>query len=237
MGIIIFNGISSMDYGIQVETRPDYETPEKDYDVIHVPGKNGDVVVDMGSYRNVGRAYNIVIGSLEREFTPMANDISEWLHSTSGYARLEDSYEPDYYRLAIFKDSGVINNIYGRAGRTSISFDCKPQRFLKVGDQTINVQNGESLINPTGFQALPIITIKGSGSGLLIIGDYSISISSIDSEIIINSEVQDVYKGLVNKNSSVSLANGFPKLIAGSNNVLFSGGVTSVEVIPKWWTI
>ena len=29
----------------------------------------------------------------------------------------------------------------------------------------------------------------------------------------------------------------FPKLVPGSNTISFSGGITSVEIIPRWWTI
>lgn len=237
MGVIIFNGISSQSLQVQVEKLSDYETPEKDYDIIHVPGKNGDIVIDKGSYKNVNRTYHIAIGSLERDFTPMANDISEWLHSASGYARLEDSYEPEYYRLAMYKDSIIIENLLGNAGRTSITFDCKPQRFFKSGDQSVSVASGEILQNPTGFKALPIITVNGNGSGILRVGSYTINISSIESSIVINSEIQDAYSNTLNRNSAISLSNGFPKLIIGDNEISFSGGITTVEVIPKWWTL
>jgi phage-related protein len=40
-----------------------------------------------------------------------------------------------------------------------------------------------------------------------------------------------------NRNSTITLNNGFPKLVPGENNISFSGGITSVEVIPKWWTL
>ena len=53
----------------------------------------------------------------------------------------------------------------------------------------------------------------------------------------IDSELQDAYKGTTNCNSLVTLSNGFPKLIKGENEISFSGGITSVEVIPKWWTL
>jgi phage-related protein len=237
MGVITFNGISSQERGIQVERLPGYETPERDYEVIHVPGKNGDLVIDMGSYKNVSRSYQIAKGSLNGDFSSIANNISEWLHSASGYARLEDSYEPAYYRLAVYMESSSIENLWGNAGRVTINFDCKPQRFLKSGDNPVTVGSGGNLNNPTGFDSLPIITVRGSGNGVLTIGDYIVNISSITSSITINSEIQDAYNGTTNRNSTISLSNGFPKLTAGGNRIAFSGGITSVEVIPKWWTL
>ncbi len=237
MGIVIFNGISSREYDIQVEHPPGYETPEKDYDITHVPGRNGDIVIDNGSYQNVSRTYQIAVGSLQKNFTTMANYISEWLHSTSGYARLEDSYEPDYYRLAYYEESGNIENILEHAGRATIAFNCKPQRFLKSGDQTFTFTGKGVLRNPTRFESLPIINVKGSGSGALQIGSYTVTISAINTSITIDSEIQDAYSGTINRNSLVTLSNGFPKLTAGENTISYSGGITSVEVIPKWWTL
>lgn len=239
MGIIIFNGISSWDYHIQVEHPPGYVTPERDYDSVHVPGRNGDVLFDRGSFQNVTRTYEIAVGSLYYKYTQMANGISEWLNSVSGYAKLEDSYEPEYYRLAAYQGPIEIENILNHAGRAEISFNCKPQRFLKVGDTSTTFTSGTvtKFRNPTKFDSLPIITVRGSGSGTLTIGKYVVKISSINSSITINSEIQDAYSGLSNANSLITLTNGFPKLLPGDNTVSFSGGITSVEVIPKWWTL
>ena len=237
MGIVTFNGVSSKDLGIQVEHPPGYQTPVKDYDKIHVPGKNGDVVVYKGSYQNVNRTYDIAIGDTERSFTEMANSISEWLNSTDGYTRLEDSYEPEYYRLAIYEESPTITNIFQHGGRATVNFNCKPQRFLKSGDHKIITSVNTSLKNPTKFSSLPIITVKGSGNAELQVGTYHVSISDVGGYITIDSEIQDCYAGTLNKNPYVTLVNGYPKLAPGINEISFSGGITEVEVIPKWWTL
>ena len=236
MGIIIFNNKSSKDYDIMVEKMPDYEIAEKDYDIIHIPGRNGDILVDKGSYKNVPRRYQLSIGSLEKDFTYMAIKLSEWLQST-GYSRLEDSYEPNYYRLAMYQDSGTIENILESAGKITISFNCKPQRFLKSGEKKTIFLNNGTIYNYTNFDSLPIIIVNGIKDGEIRIGKYTIIISSIDSSLTINSEIQDVYTGTINKNSTINLINGYPKLIPGENEISFSGGITSLEVIPKWWTL
>ena len=41
MGVITFNGITSSSVGVEVETFPNYVAPQKDYEVIHIPGRNG----------------------------------------------------------------------------------------------------------------------------------------------------------------------------------------------------
>lgn len=238
MGIVIFNGLSSLDYGIQVEHPPAYEMAERDYENVPIPGRNGDMIIDKGGYKNVTRSYPISVGSLEGNFASLAAGISRWLHSTSGYARLEDSYEPDVYKIARYSGGGSIENILQHAGRITINFDRKPQRFLKSGETKIIIDQSMVLENPTNEIALPIITVKGSGDGVLNIGDYRVSIANIINSIDLNSEIEEAYNGLSNLNLYVTLNGlGFPKLLPGGNIISFSGGITSVEVLPKWWTV
>ena len=61
MGIIIFNGVSSEDLHILVQHPPEYGFPEKDSESTHVPGRNGDIVVDSGTWQNVDRTYDLAI--------------------------------------------------------------------------------------------------------------------------------------------------------------------------------
>lgn len=237
MGIVMFNGISSLDYGIQVEHPPEYQAPARDYEVIHVPGRNGNLVIDNGSYQNVNRSYQMAIGDPQKDYTSMANVISEWLHSASGYARLEDSYEPEYYRMAMFQDEISVENIMQHAGRLTIDFNCKPQRFLKSGEELVKITGQTILYNPTGFNSLPCITVYGNGRGVLSIGMYTITISSINGSIVLDSEIQDVYRGTVNRNADVILNKNFPEFVPGENSIGWSGGITYVEVVPRWWTL
>ena len=236
MGIVIFNGISSKDLHIQVQTEPDYDFPEKDYEVTHVPGRNGDIVIDQGSWQNVSRKYNLAMDAGKISYTEVASKLVQWLHSASGYARLEDSYEPDFYRMAMYKDSGSISNIYNKAGQIEIEFTCKPQRYFKSGEIADIFTTSTEYRNPTDFPAKPLIKIHGSGSGTVKIGSYTVTINDILDGMVVDSEQQDTYKDQTNCNSKVSITE-YPKLIAGNNAISISGGVTSIEIIPRWWTL
>ena len=236
MGIVVFNGISSQDLHIQVQTEPDYDFPEKDYEVTHVPGRNGDIVIDQGSWQNVSRKYNLAMDAVKISYTEVASKLVQWLHSASGYARLEDSYEPDFYRMAMYKDSGSISNIYNKAGQIEVEFTCKPQRYFKSGEVADIFTTSTEYRNPTDFPAKPLIKIHGSGSGTVGIGTYTVTINDILDGMIVDSEQQDTYKDQTNCNSRVSIAE-YPKLISGNNAISFSGGVTSIEIIPRWWTL
>ena len=234
MGIIIFNNKSSADCRIQVAHPPGYAYPERDYTITHIPGRNGDIIQDNGCYKNVERTYEVSFEVPNEDFATYANAVSAWLHSTTGYARLEDSYEPNYYRMATYQESNIFENLYNQAGTATIVFECKPQRFLKTGDNTIIIQNSLTIMNPTGFEAYPLFKVTGT-SGVLTVNGNSITFSSIDDFVILDCELQDAYKENINKNSTISGT--FPVLKTGSNTISWTGDISSVTMKPRWWTI
>lgn len=239
MGVIIFNGISSEAVGLHVESAPNLDIPDKDYDVTHVPGRNGDIYTDKGSYKNAKRSYSVSFGSRTTPFHEQALPIVSWLYTGTDYVRLEDTYDPYIYRMARFNGPANITNLLGFAGRANISFDCKPQRFFKDGDKPIVITEASNVVhNYTDFASLPIILVHGSGTGTFTIGDYTIALSNIDGDVVVDSDLQEVYdpEKTKNLNSTVFIEN-FPKLMPGDNLVTFSDGVTGLEIIPKWWTI
>ena len=234
MGVIIFNNKSSADCRIRVAHPPGYAYPERDYTITHIPGRNGDIIQDNGCYKNVERTYEVSFDAPNEDFATYANSVSAWLHSTTGYARLEDSYEPNYYRMAVYQESNIFENLYNQAGTATIMFECKPQRFLKTGDNTITIQNSLTIMNPTGFEAYPLFKVTGT-SGVLTVNGNSITFSSIDDFVMLDCELQDAYKENINKNSTISGT--FPVLKTGSNTISWTGDISSVTMKPRWWTI
>lgn len=237
MGIVVYNGVSTEELGILVENPPDYEVAERDYEIISIPGKHGDVVIDRGGYKNVERSYNLAFGENGGNFAVFASRVSGWLQSGYGYKRLEDSYEPDYYMMARVSGSNSITNIEQQAGRLKVTFDRKPQRFLKIGDHPIEFTKAGSVYNPTIYPSEPIIKVYGSGTGRIFIGNYDITISNLVDGVTIDSEIQEVYSGYNNFNKNVNFLNSFPKLQPKVTDISFSGGVTKLIITPRWWVI
>lgn len=239
MGIIMFNGVSSEDYGILVEHPPGYQTPERDYEVTHIPGKNGDVLFDTGSYSNAERQYQIAFGNLVEDYFTQASKVSKWLHEPNGYARLEDSYEPDTFRMAYFKDSMDLENILFHAGRATIKFDCKPQRYLKIGEEATEVSDGFNLFNPTSNVAKPILKMRVTGNGTISANLTHITFKNVTNEmdILVDTEILSIKNGNENASKYVSFDGNFLILEPGDNVFTMSPTITNVEVIPRWWII
>ena len=91
MGNLIFNNISTEDLGLVIQAPPTYTFSSKDTSTQHVPGRNGDILIDNHSYNNVDRTYSIAsVFRPGTEFIANSQKIIEWLMSAKGYCRLED---------------------------------------------------------------------------------------------------------------------------------------------------
>lgn len=245
MGVIIFNGVKSTDFGIEVSTPPDYHMAQKKFREIEIPGRNGSLHIEEPAYKNVERIYQVSFLSrgdqANNSFPAVSSAIAGWLGASDGYCRLEDSYEPDYYRLAKFEDATVIKNIYGEGGTFELKFDCKPQRFLKSGEMAVVVQYGDKLHNPTNFPAKPLITFMGHGDVMFFVGSRQISIDFDDGVyhgVVIDCEMQEIHDGTLNLSTVSNVyEEGFPILAPGGDTVIRYTNCQSVEIIPNWWTL
>ena len=231
-----FNGARSIDKGLTIEYCPSVGTGQRVVEKISVPGRSGDLVIDTGAYGNYIQPYEIWFKDGLRGTTRAARDIAQWLLSGVGYMRLEDTYDPEIFRLAMFTGPFDVENWMLIAGRATLEFDCQPQRWLKTGQLPVAVQSGQSLIN-TWQPAKPLIQVTGTGDGTLVVGGSTISISDMTGAITLDSETEDAYSGTENLNNNVQVNGGYPILQNGETAVSFSGGITAVKITPRWWSL
>lgn len=175
---------------------------------------------------------------LEEEFKLAVRSLRQWLYKEHTYCRLEDTYHSDEYRLAMFKGPFETEAIMLKAGEFDLTFDAKPQRFLKSGEFPTTFTSSGSICNPTSFTALPLVRIYGKGS--VTIGNVIITVANNypNSYIDINCDIQDAYYGTANRNSYINLVDGeFFKLEPEISTVTLGSGITKVEITPRWWII
>lgn len=233
-----FAGRSSLEFGIYISGQKSFKAPEKDYEEIEVPGKNGTLILSKGRYKNVTIPYPAFI---RENFAENAQNAKEWLFGAEGYQRLEDDYNPDVFRLAYF--AGPIDfsmRFLNKSGEMTLSFNCKPQKYLKSGEQAIEVTNGGVVTN-NWKPAMPLITVYGDSAGVLKVGDISVQIKSLTDQITLDCEVLNAYRQVgegapENKNLTI-YAPEFPVLPTGDTVITWTGGITKVEIIPRWWTL
>lgn len=235
--MIFWAGRSSDDVHVIVERYPSVELAGRKLDTQSVPGRNGDLLFLQPAYQNYIQSYEIYV-SAERLRLPRAmREVANWLCGPSGYQKLEDSYDAETYRRAYYAGPLDVESVLHRFGRATIEFNCQPQRFLRVGDLPVQAAQEQVLLNPTAFAALPLITVTGAGAGTLTVGSVTVTINSMPrGAVVLDSDTQNAYLGAVNLNSTIS-APEFPTLPAGESAVRWTGGITGVEIIPRWWTL
>lgn len=159
-----FDGIDSREFGVYITGEAVYNAPERDVEMITIPGRNGDYALDKGRFKNITVTYpaGLMQGSAE-DFKQAISDFRNALGSRIGYQRLEDDYHPDEYRLAVYKSGLDVTPADFQAGEFSITFECKPQRFLTAGETLTAITSGATLANPTLFEAAPLIEAEGYG--------------------------------------------------------------------------
>lgn len=232
--LFVYDGKSSGDFGVWISGTGTYDAPTRDIKMISIPGRNGDLTIDNGRFSNITVKYPAFIS---KRFEPRIDDFRAWLCSHYAYARLEDTYHPDEFRLALYKD-GLSVETFGRntSGQFDITFTCKPQRFLKLGEIPVRYSAAGKILNPTEYEAKPLIHCVGAG-GTVTIGDVTVSVSRCSAFVDIDCELMEVYEGSNNRNGVTTLNNGaFPTIKPGEWNVSFTG-FTRVEIVPRWWQI
>lgn len=177
-----YDGENSKDYGVYLTGEAVYNAPERDVEVITIPGRNGAFIRDNGRFENITVTYPAgIFGSTQADFAEGVSAFRNFLASRKGYCRLSDEYNPDEYREAVYKSGlDVSPEAMGRAGQFNIVFECKPQRFLNSGmfPQQMSVTGG--IDNPTLFDAHPLLHFRNTdgNDGAIYLGSQEISILS-----------------------------------------------------------
>lgn len=230
----VFGGQDSRECSVYISGSGVFGAPERDGSKVIIPGRNGDVFLDNGRYKNIDIKYPAFI---KDDFADNIEQFRNMIAAKQGYQRLEDSYHPDEFRIARYKGAVKTKPVLRGLNAQSfdITFDAKPQRFLKVGDSPVAFTTSGTITNPTMMTALP--KIRAYGIGTVTIGDVSITITAAEGYTDLDCETQEAYKGGTNCNANLALLSGkFPQLVPGANVVAFEG-LSQVDVIPRWWIL
>ena len=231
---LTFNNVSTKDYGVYISGLNTYNAPEKDVEIISIPGRNGDLTIDNGRYKNVDVSYPAFIYD---NFDQNVEGLRNYLLSQNGYKRLEDTYHPEEFRLARYKGDFSAKMVdWLEAGEFDLAFDCYPQRFLKSGEQIITLTAAGYIFNEY-MTSKPLI--RAYGTGTFTINGVSVQITTASGYTDIDCDLQEAYKDTLatNCNGNIVLSNGeFPELVPGENTITISG-LTKLEITPRWWIL
>lgn len=237
---LIFDGIdieNGFIIPLHVEAKLDYSFPEREYNSVHVPGRNGNILEDIGSYPNVEVIYQLSCGTNGQfDYLSIARSIKDWLTKNPGYHVLRDTYEPDVFRFACFHSACTIGRVTDNGARFQIQFDCMPQKYYRStypppeGQSTgyvmltsPNTSGQVDFSNPETRNSKPLIELSSSGfshagNDVFTMTFRATNIDTVTivatipgnapSKIYIDSELEEVYdESGTPRNSYVTLSN------------------------------
>ena len=231
----------------KVEHFPAIRKPARKFTKYNVPGRNGDIIVPQNAWENIVVSYDVYAGDPDN--TPLQdiwNSIADILYQP-GYCVLEDDYDLDIFREGVFMGGIEAENSWNLYGRATLEFDCKPQKWLRTGQdwKTINPGGTDYIWNTTHYDAKPLIYVKmtpnSGGSGTVIVGDKTLTITDLVGQFVyLDCDSQDAYYGTSNLNGCVS--GDYPVLSAAgefptSTTLNYTGDIEQCKIMPRFWKL
>lgn len=238
MEIMTINNKPLSDFQTFFDTSQTFIMPERDVEFVSVAGRNGDLLLDNNRYKNVDIPFNLFI---REDFKYNYTQLMNFIHSQEGYVRIETTTEPDVFRLGKLVSVVTPNTgAFLHYGSFTLVFNCKPQKYLKSGEDVIKLYDGDEIQNPTLQTAKPLLLLYGAGKIMFYDGYGAESITLADVGQIgatyVDCETENAYLGNTNMNPYVTIAEGFPTFKEGITEISISG-FAYVECFPRWWRL
>lgn len=261
----VFDGVDSRAFDALVFDRTTFQSPQKDYTAVAIPGRSGDFLLDNRRFLNVEHEYSVII---PQYFEDNFEAFRAFIMSRNGYCRLFDSIHPNEFYSAYVSDPLVPTLTRDRgAGKFVIRFMRKPQRWLLSGEEEETVLVDDYITNPTQFSTLPLLKLTRSDlrdgfkfrlntTEVLMYAqtdEASAYLNSyplyIDFETlqayVIASGTRHYFNSVVRYTIASGDKNAF-KLSPGNNNFTSNSGsddtgtyeaLASIDIVPRWYTI
>lgn len=226
-----FDGVDIKDFHTHCDDSQLFTTPSKDVEFVSIPGRSGDLTISKDRFSNLTKSVNCFI---RENFKQNYSALMNFLYSVKGYGRIEYEAEPDIFMLGQFVDAiEPTTGVWLNYGAFTLTFNCKPQKYLKSGENAITINSSTVIINPSLMAAKPLLEVTGTGS--ITINSSTLTLATNTGTTFIDCDLEDAYEGTINRNPDLTVTGGFPVLVS-ENEVSYSG-FTSVKIYPRWWKL
>ena len=224
----IWNNMRCTDYGIHVLTQPPITIPLERSEQTVVPGRAGSLTTLEGE-----DVYDDLLLTAECYLADPTRipGIAAWL---KGKGTVTFANRPGgHYRARVANQIPFEKILRGNPHVSfSVNFRCYPFWYAESVSPITITESATVINNPGTVYAEPIITVNGSGDITLMINTTVIELTGISGSIILNTELQEAYKGSTLMNDHMT--GEFPVLSPGQNAVSWTGSVTSIVIQPNW---
>lgn len=218
---LIWNGKTAEQMGLKIVSLPPIQASTERIDEQDIEGRDGTLTYVNG--------YTSSEKEVEADYKgnkPL--DIINWFKGKGEviFGNMPDRYYKARINNIVPLDQVIKNQLYN----FPIKFKCQPFGYLLSGKYPIEITSNTIIYNLGTYKSLPLITAYGESNGSLTINNTTYTITNINGSISIDSEIQEV----VNGKGDYLECNSFIELATGENTITFSGGITKVEIVPRW---
>jgi len=229
-----YKGISSKEMHLRVLNDVLFTSPTRDVDLIQVPGRDGDLVMDNGRYNSVIRSIPCRIEApANTNVEALVNRINNWLIDDGKFHPFTWENDADFKYLARVEGDVISQRVLSRFGKMAVDFRLHPIKYLKSTLTPRQITTGTSIFNQFGVEAKPMIRIVGSGDITLNIGGRPLVLRRIGTGCIIDSETQTITDLQGRVTLFDSMYSPFPVLRPGNNQITFTRNDIGVFVTPR----
>lgn len=245
-GSITYNGKNSLELGVFTTGSGSFDAAELDVDKYEVAGRNGDVIIPNNRYKNIEVIYPAFI---PKQFGDKVQSVRNWLRSAKVYSRLEDTYDMDHFRLGLASGVQSFEPVNRNDGANfEMTFDCKPQRFLKAGEtpETVEVEEKSASGEIASFETdyvVPMTSAEvslspqqdlngydspwpGGGGKNLVPSFITQNTTGAGLTLTLNDDGSVKIAGTANNNSAVIIGQRYVSISLPAGTYTFSNGIS-----------
>lgn len=223
---LIWNGKAAEQMGLKVISLPPIQLSTERIDEKEVEGREGTLTFVNG--------YTSDEKTVECDYrgnNPLK--IADWLQGSGKviFGNMEDRYYKARINNVVPISQVLENYLYN----FQVKFKCQPFGYLLEGEYPIEItKSGTVLCNvKSTYKSLPLITVYGTGVGVLIVNGIHYTITNINGQISLDCDIQEV----LDDKGQYFESDDFPELKTGENTISFSGGITKLVIVPRWRTL
>jgi phage-related protein len=221
------NSVYTEEYNIHPKNRIEIPTPEQDIEYKEIKGRNGSLTRKYG-FKDIPLPVHFTI--YEESFKKAFRKAKMYLFNAKTLS-FDDDNEVHYKVKSVRIDTA--ENLVERFGEFTVNFILDPFQYETNPIQTIS---SPTTLNNQGYESEPYIKCYISGTGKIYIGNQEITIKDVNGTIEIDSAMMNAYRnesGLIT-NLNNKMIGDFPVLVEGNNRISFDGGITKLEINPRW---
>lgn len=210
--------------------RPPIPTPERQVEHIEIKGRNGSLTKKYG-FRDIQYPLQFEFLEDDTSFKQAFRLAKIPILQAKKLCFLDDPTV--YYKVKSVQIDEAVNDIF-EYGQFTANFTLDP--FAYENDTTTKTLTSQQIIINPGYESEPYIKATVSGTGRIYVNNQVVTIKDINGIIEMDSAMMNAYRkenGYIT-NLNNHMTGDFLLFEHGNNLVKFDGGISKLEIEPRW---